>query len=399
MVAGAEIQKAKPSSAAIEQALIGGDLSGLNDAERLSYYKATCESLGLNPLTKPFAYIKLNNKLVLYALKDCTEQLRKNHGVSLELSEAQVVDDVYVIRAHATDKTGRKDSATGCVPIKGLFGDAKANAMMKAETKAKRRVTLSICGLGMLDETEVETIPSAATEEEDRRRKADAEAAEEKRILIGELKVALNGWPDDEIEALHHRVLGRGKPEKTSGYSVEDLRKLRDAAQPKEPPPAKAEPVLQPERVDTATGEILPISTNPTASAEVIRTPMMTEDQEALIQKERDRLGAFAFDRAVEKTLRAGAKIAELTYEEANTLWAALCDMKTPEPGAEVKDDPWKDLPSFDENGKEIKWISCPKGCGAPVYWAKGSRGQNLTKDTEGKAHLLSCPKTASKAQ
>jgi len=27
---------------------------------------------------------------------------------------------------------------------------------MKAETKAKRRVTLSICGLGMLDETEVE---------------------------------------------------------------------------------------------------------------------------------------------------------------------------------------------------------------------------------------------------
>ena len=30
---------------------------------------------------------------------------------------------------------------------------------MKAETKAKRRVTLSICGLGMLDETEVETVP------------------------------------------------------------------------------------------------------------------------------------------------------------------------------------------------------------------------------------------------
>ena len=32
---------------------------------------------------------------------------------------------------------------------------------MKSETKAKRRVTLSLCGLGMLDETEIETIPSA----------------------------------------------------------------------------------------------------------------------------------------------------------------------------------------------------------------------------------------------
>jgi hypothetical protein len=39
-----------------------------------------------------------------------------------------------------------------------------ANALMKAETKAKRRVTLSICGLGMLDESEVESIPGAAVE-------------------------------------------------------------------------------------------------------------------------------------------------------------------------------------------------------------------------------------------
>ena len=36
--------------------------------------------------------------------------------------------------------------------------------MMKAETKAKRRATLSICGLGLLDETEVSTIPGAVIE-------------------------------------------------------------------------------------------------------------------------------------------------------------------------------------------------------------------------------------------
>ena len=34
------------------------------------------------------------------------------------------------------------------------------NAKLKAITKAKRRVTLSICGLGFLDETEIETIPT-----------------------------------------------------------------------------------------------------------------------------------------------------------------------------------------------------------------------------------------------
>jgi hypothetical protein len=43
--------------------------------------------------------------------------------------------------------------------VGNLKGDALANALMKAETKAKRRVTLSIAGLGWLDETELETIP------------------------------------------------------------------------------------------------------------------------------------------------------------------------------------------------------------------------------------------------
>ena len=40
-------------------------------------------------------------------------------------------------------------------------GDPIANAFMKAETKAKRRGTLSICGLGMLDESEIASISSA----------------------------------------------------------------------------------------------------------------------------------------------------------------------------------------------------------------------------------------------
>ncbi len=56
--------------------------------------------------------------------------------------------------------TERTDESIGAVPLPTSPAD-KANAMMKAETKAKRRVTLSICGLGMLDETEIETIAGA----------------------------------------------------------------------------------------------------------------------------------------------------------------------------------------------------------------------------------------------
>ena len=149
------------SMAVIENVMIKGDLSKLSDFERVNYYKMVCESLNLNPLTKPFDYILLNGKLTLYATKNCTEQLRKLNGVSIEALDDKIVDDLYIVKAKARDKTGRTDESTGAVNIGNLKGEAKANAIMKAETKAKRRVTLSISGLGWCDETEIESIPGA----------------------------------------------------------------------------------------------------------------------------------------------------------------------------------------------------------------------------------------------
>lgn len=144
-----------------EKVLVGGDLSKLSSQERLTYIGAVCNSLGLNPLTRPFEYINLSGKLTLYARKDATEQLRSLRGISIEIVSREVVEDTYVVTARAVDASGRRDESIGAVSIGGLKGDAKANAIMKAETKAKRRVTLSISGLGLLDETEIETIPGA----------------------------------------------------------------------------------------------------------------------------------------------------------------------------------------------------------------------------------------------
>lgn len=147
--------------ALMEQVIIKGDLADLKPNERTAYYMKVCESAGLNPLTKPFDYIKLNNKLTLYALRGCTDQLRGLHGVSVEELTESERDGVFCVTAKVKNAAGRTDIAKGAVNIKGLSGDNLANAMMKAETKAKRRATLSLCGLGWLDETEIETIPNA----------------------------------------------------------------------------------------------------------------------------------------------------------------------------------------------------------------------------------------------
>jgi hypothetical protein len=143
----------------VEKVVLSGDLSELDAAQRAEYYAAVCRSLGLNPLTKPFEYLTLNGRLRLYALRDCADQLRRLHGISIYIANRERLNDIYIVTARAKDRSGREDESTGAVPLGNLKGDALANALMKAETKAKRRVTLSIAGLGWLDETELETIP------------------------------------------------------------------------------------------------------------------------------------------------------------------------------------------------------------------------------------------------
>ena len=147
--------------AVVERMVISGDLSELNAAQRADYYAAICRSLELNPRTKPFAYLTLQGKLRLYALRDCAEQLRRLHGISIYIANRERLNDIYVVTARAKDRHGREDESTGAVPLGNLRGDALANALMKAETKAKRRVTLSIAGLGWLDETELDTMPQS----------------------------------------------------------------------------------------------------------------------------------------------------------------------------------------------------------------------------------------------
>lgn len=143
----------------MEQVLLQGDLERLPPDGRLAYYDSVCKSLGLNPLTRPFEYVKLQGKTTLYAKRECTEQLRMLHSVSVRIVARETVEGCYIVTAQATLPSGRHDESIGAVSIEGLKGENRSNAMMKAETKAKRRVTLSICGLAFMDESE--TVPGA----------------------------------------------------------------------------------------------------------------------------------------------------------------------------------------------------------------------------------------------
>src|SRR5262245_38440502 len=142
-------------AALVERVVVMNDLRGLDETERMAYYAELCSSLGLNPLSRPFEYIVLDGRLTLYATRSCTDQLRTIRGISITSLEAHRDGDLYIVKAEGHDRTGRQDKASGVVSIQGLRGNPLANAIMRAETKAKRRLTLSLAGLGFPDESEV----------------------------------------------------------------------------------------------------------------------------------------------------------------------------------------------------------------------------------------------------
>lgn len=166
---------------AIEEALMIGDLSKMSPEMRVQFYVGACQSIGLNPYTKPFDAIKGDDGAVsLYANKTCTEQLRRIYNVSLRTLSRERMDGLYVVTVLARLPNGREEEAIGAVPLEEprgqwktsqngkryfeqtkaangapifdpLSGTALANALKKAETQAKRRATLGICGLGFAD--------------------------------------------------------------------------------------------------------------------------------------------------------------------------------------------------------------------------------------------------------
>lgn len=141
-----------------EAAAFGGDYSKMSQEQRSLMLAKVHESVGLNPFTGGFQFQTFNGKLVLYASKGVTNQLCKINKLTITATAPVLQSGLLICHATATDPSGRSDTDFGAVPFAESMSPVdRANAMMKVVTKAKRRVVLSLCGLGMLDESEFDT--------------------------------------------------------------------------------------------------------------------------------------------------------------------------------------------------------------------------------------------------
>lgn len=174
-----------PERAAVimEQVIAKGNLAELSAQQRARYYVGVCQSLGLNAFTRPFDYLTLDGRLVLYPNRTATDQLARVHRVSFarptrrEVKGEGELESYVEVEIEATLPDGRTTWEIAIVPLwteaqaersgvskktnreyriparpaGRLTGADYANAVMKAVTKAKRRATLSLVGLGWVD--------------------------------------------------------------------------------------------------------------------------------------------------------------------------------------------------------------------------------------------------------
>jgi hypothetical protein len=241
------ISLAVNNSALLEKVITASDLAGLSPIDKVNYIKNVCESLGLNPLTRPIQLIRFDGKEVMYFTKDSTEQLRKNNKVSINNIENTIFNGVYIVTAHASTPDGRIDASTGATSVDGLKGNALCVAMMKAETKAKRRVTLSICGLGHLDESEIDAIPNA--KHVDIEKEVEAPIIESINLDDALLKIYQADTLDNLFEEYKHAY--KVFSAKKDGDALKKVIFAKDARK------KKIEEAMQADNIDIETGEVI----------------------------------------------------------------------------------------------------------------------------------------------
>lgn len=140
----------------------GRDTASLTAQQRTAYLTSLARALRLNPLTNPLKFIKLQGGETLYVTRTATDQLAAMHGLNRRTIDGPKVVDILGVKVgvctvEVTLPSGRSETATATLPAVD-----PPNLFMKLETKAKRRATLSILGVGLLTEEELETIPAGS---------------------------------------------------------------------------------------------------------------------------------------------------------------------------------------------------------------------------------------------
>lgn len=196
---GLAVAEQEQASAAILHYLGTGDLSKLTGEQRAALYRRTCDSLGINSLTRPFDWIEFydpetkGKKLTLYPRSACADQLAYQHRIRVRVVEEKIVGTLFKVVVEGTMPNGRSETNVAYLDLterdgSQLKGQRLGNAFMKAHTKAKRRLVFGM--VGMMAPPDVEELQQARVVYLDGRGNVLDAPNEEQKALAADPKMA-----------------------------------------------------------------------------------------------------------------------------------------------------------------------------------------------------------------
>lgn len=133
----------------VGMALEWGDLGRLTKPELAEVKRRLAERIGVDLMLRPIDLIATREgKLIPYINAIGAAELRRRHG--LEVVAVDVVKErpgLVVLRATLRGTDGRTDMAIGAAEWREDRPQDEARAWMVAETRAKRRATMSAVGI------------------------------------------------------------------------------------------------------------------------------------------------------------------------------------------------------------------------------------------------------------
>jgi len=136
------------------------DLESLTEEQKQEYVRNVCAHIGVPPELNLVMLTYLDEqdgprRLVAYAKRGATEIIRNTRGINVTNMTHEKVGDSIVFTVTGKDDKGRQEMSVGSKWIGGLLGRELDDAIMTAQTRATRRMTLQFVGAGILDESEV----------------------------------------------------------------------------------------------------------------------------------------------------------------------------------------------------------------------------------------------------
>ena len=137
------------------------DLDRLTAEQLQQYYLDACAYHGVPPELNILAFQYMDGgdgarRRVLYAKKGATDIIRERLGISVIQMEKEIFHGTLTYTCLGKNRDGRTEIAIGAAYIEGLTGRTLEVAIMVAQTRATRRMTLQFAGAGLLDETELQ---------------------------------------------------------------------------------------------------------------------------------------------------------------------------------------------------------------------------------------------------